>query len=311
MACTPWQPTGLSGEVCVHNLWPRSGLTSRSTAPLCKIMLEKLIMLFKHAWKLLRLHRTNEINIACVVNPEHSKLSEGRNFQKSHGHNNFYCMGDRLAGARRRKEGRHMEEGMFPARKYWSSMGHAKCYSSQKVGSKVHRTRYQQSLPVPNYRPATSHSCAWLNKKYYQTQGKKASSQHWMGKMSLEWQGRVFSGDAEWDQSVYMMIGWWVPKQKNRDHHKGQAMDQHHERPVKWGKGHEESWGNGPKEPNTIRPLLLLLSRSWKKLHFSYLCVAFGVWLITSWWSYHMNKFQPDFLWRSYSLFSHFILEVW
>ena len=143
-------------------------------------------------------------------------------------------------------KGRDIEEGMFPARQYWSSMGHAKCYSSQIVGSRVRRIGDQQSL-VPNYRSATLYSCAWLNKKYYLTQGRKTSNQHLMGKMALGPQEWVFSEAVEWHQSVYMMINWWALKQQSRDHQKGQAMDDHHGRPVNWGKGDRvmREWAKG------------------------------------------------------------------
>jgi len=86
-------------------------------------------------------------------------------------------------------KGRDVEKGMFPAGQYWSSTGLAKCCSSQIVGHRAHRIGDQQSLLVPNYRSATSHSRAWLNKKCYQTRGRRTSSQHGMGKMAPGPQG--------------------------------------------------------------------------------------------------------------------------
>lgn len=72
-------------------------------------------------------------------------------------------MGDGFAGERRRREGqrcggRHVPyEEILELNGTWDSF--------EIVGSKIHRTRDQESLLVQNYRSATSHSCAWLNKK--------------------------------------------------------------------------------------------------------------------------------------------------
>lgn len=198
-------------------------------------------------------------------------------------------------------------------------MGHIKCYSTQILGSKVHRSEGHLGCLVPNYKTATLHFYACLQAmrlaipvsddgKSYQTQEKHLGDTEWK---KWPWGYRDdFFLEMLSQSSQYT---WWLTDRHQSSTadttKKGQSMDQHHGRPVNWGKGGEESKWIWTKEPNRIWPHISLLSCSGKG--FLYQCASFGVWLITSWRPYHTNSSQSNFLWRSYSLFWHFILEVW
>lgn len=58
--------------------------------------------------------------------------------------------------------GRGMRESMFSETKWWISVGRANSYSTQIIGSTIHRNGDHQSFLVPGYGSATLHSNTWL-----------------------------------------------------------------------------------------------------------------------------------------------------